>query len=138
MQFQIPQFIEREARIVGPLTFKQFLYLAGAGVVVFFLYFTLAKVNLLAFILITIVLAGIALAFAFLKIGGYSFSILLKNFFSFFIASKIYLWKKVAMPPKIIPKKEKPKKEAIEETTLKISEKSQLKKLATQIETGIK
>ena len=29
MQFQVPQFIEIEDKIFGPLTFKQFIYLAG-------------------------------------------------------------------------------------------------------------
>ena len=32
MQFQVPQFIEVEDKIFGPLTFKQFVYvLGGAG-----------------------------------------------------------------------------------------------------------
>ena len=138
MRFQVPQFIEAEAKIVGPLTFKQLLYLVGPGLIIFFLYFSLAKTNLLVFILITVFLAGLALSFAFLKIGGYSFSVLLKNFLSFFISSKIYLWEKKATPPKIIPKKEKPKEEVPETPTLKIAEKSQLKKLSSQIETMTK
>ncbi|TSC61742.1 MAG: SsrA-binding protein, partial [Parcubacteria group bacterium Athens0416_74] len=29
MQFQVPQFIEVEDKIVGPLTFKQFVFIAG-------------------------------------------------------------------------------------------------------------
>lgn len=138
MRFEVPQFIEKEAKILGPLTFKQTLYLVGAGLVIFFLYFTLAKVNLLAFILITVFVVGLSLALAFLKIWGYSLSILFKNFFSFFISSKIYLWKKVAIPPKITPKKEKPKEEAVETPSLKIAGKSQLKKLSVQIETMTK
>ena len=33
MQFQTPQFIETENKIIGPLTLKQFFYLAvGFGV----------------------------------------------------------------------------------------------------------
>ena len=31
MRFQVPQFIEIESKIFGPLTFKQFIYLAGGG-----------------------------------------------------------------------------------------------------------
>ena len=106
MQFTVPQFIEEEAKIVGPLTFKQLLYLAGPGIIIFFLYFSLAKTNLLAFIIITIFLAGLALAVAFLKIGGYSLPILFKNFFGFFVSSKIYLWGKKIGPTKIIQNKE--------------------------------
>jgi len=138
MQVSVPQFIEAEAKILGPLTFKQTLYLVGAGLIIFFLYFSLAKVNFFAFILVSAFLAIFALAFTFLKIGGYSLSVLLRNFFSFFVSSKIYLWKKVAIPPKITPKKEKPKEKVLEAPTLKIAEKSQLRKLSTYIETATK
>ena len=31
MQFQVPQFIEVEDKIFGPLTFKQFVYVAGGA-----------------------------------------------------------------------------------------------------------
>ncbi len=124
---------------MGPLTFKQFLYLGAAGVVVFFLYFYLAAKNFLAFALITIFLVIGALAFAFLKIGGQPlFSILLK-FLNFFFSSKIYLWKKKAVSPKIIKREEKLKKEEPSgEPILKVAEKSQLKKLSTQIETRMR
>jgi len=139
MQFQVPQFIEKEAKIVGPLTFKQFLYLGAAGVIVFFLYFYLATKNILAFILITIFLAIGALALAFLKIGGQPLSTILLKFFNFSFSSKIYLWKKKAIPPKIIKKEEKPLREELsEEPILKVAEKSQLKKLSTQIETRMR
>ena len=138
MQFTVPQFIEEEAKIAGPLTFKQVLYLAGAGMIIMFLYFSLAKVNLLAFIIITVFLASGSLAFAFLKIGGYSLSIILKNFFTFFVSSKIYLWERKVAPPKIIQRKEGPKKETPEEPTLKIAGKSHLRKLSVQIETTTK
>ena len=139
MQFQVPQFIEKEAKIVGPLTFKQFLYLGAAGVVVFFLYFYLAAKNLLAFSLITIFLVIGALAFAFLKVGGQPLLSIFLKFFNFSFSSKIYLWKKKAISPKIIKKEEKLKKEEVsEEPTLKLAEKSQLKKLSTQIETKMR
>ena len=38
MRFQVPQFIEVEDKIFGPLTLKQFIYLAGAGGLVFVLW----------------------------------------------------------------------------------------------------
>jgi len=139
MQFQVPQFIEKEAKIVGPLTFKQFLYLGAGGVVVFFLYFYLAAKNLLAFALITIFLAIGALAFAFLKIGGQPLLTILLKFLNFSFSSKIYLWKKKAVSPRVIKREEKLKKEEPSgEPTLKVAEKSQLKKLSTQIETRMR
>lgn len=136
MQFTVPQFIESEAKIAGPLTFKQVLYLVGAGIIIMFLYFSLAKTNLLIFTVITVFLVGAALAFAFLKVGGYSLTVLLKNSFGFLVSSKIYLWKRVVAAPKIVQKREVLKKEVLEEPTLKIVEKSHLRKLSAQIETN--
>ena len=39
MQFQVPQFIDVENKIIGPLSLRQFLYLAGAGLISFMLFF---------------------------------------------------------------------------------------------------
>ena len=39
MQFQVPQFTEAEDKIVGPLTLRQFIYIAAAGGVSVMLYF---------------------------------------------------------------------------------------------------
>ena len=41
MQFQVPQFIETEDKIVGPLTLRQFLYIGAAGLLSFLLFFVL-------------------------------------------------------------------------------------------------
>ena len=38
MQFQVPQFIEIEDKIFGPLTAKQFFYILGGGAIIFLLY----------------------------------------------------------------------------------------------------
>ncbi len=67
MQFQVPQFIEREAQVVGPLTFRQFSFLAIAGGVAFILYFFAPMV---IFVPVTVVLAGIGLLAAFVQVGG--------------------------------------------------------------------
>jgi hypothetical protein len=138
-EYQVPQFIEREARIVGPLTFRQFLFMGGAGAVVFLLYFTLAGSNFLLFLLISIILVGGGGVFAFLRPGGRSFFETILNFFTFLFTSKVYLWKKKQVSPKFIQLGEKPKKIKMEEKAVpKIIEKSRLKDLSSQIETRIK
>ncbi len=130
-QFTVPQFIEHEAKIVGPLTFKQFIFIGIAGAICFVLYFT---VPFFVFILGTIVIMLVGVALAFLKTGGRSLPIVLKNFFNFSMGPKIYLWKKKGgLPPKIIEKKE-PLEEAEEAPTPKIVGKSRLKNLSSEIE----
>ena len=78
-------------------------------------------------------LGGFALAF--LKSGGRSLPVVLKNFFGFSISPKIYLWKKKGgLPPKIIEKQET-LEETEESPVPKIIGKSRLKNLSSEIET---
>jgi len=137
MQFTVPQFIEHEAKIVGPLTFKQFIFIGVAGAVCFVLYFSIGKTNSFLFLVLSIIIFGIGTALAFLKIGGRNLPTILKNFLSFLVAPKIYLWQKKELPLKFIRGTKKRVEVETEPTpTLKFAEKSRLKKLSNQIETG--
>ena len=131
-QFTVPQFIEHEPKIVGPLTFKQFIFIGVAGAICFIFYFT---APFPVFILVTIVVMIGGTALAFLKSGGRSLPVVLKNFFSFSFAPKIYLWKqKTGLPPKII--KIAPAQKEIEKSSVPtVAGKSRLNSLSTQIET---
>ena len=132
-QFTVPKFIEHEAKIIGFLTWRQFIFVGIAGAICFALYFTLGKTNFFLFVLISALLMAGGFALAFLKSGGRSLPVVLKNFFSFSMSPKIYLWKKKGgnLPPKIIEKA--PEKE--EEEVPTVAGKSRLKNLSKQIET---
>ena len=134
MRFTVPQFIEHEAKIVGPLTFKQFIYVGFAGAIGFVLYYS---VPFTVFLAAAIVLGIGSLALAFLKIDGRSLPTILENFLKFSSSPKIYLWQKKKAKVAVF-KKSKPvidKSEAEEEElSLKIAEKSQLKKLSAEID----
>ena len=135
MEFTVPKFIEKEARIVGPLTFKQFIFIGAAGIISVFVYFIFP---LYLFIIAVIVLLGGAFALAFLKIGKTSLPSFIANFFVFFFKPKIYLWKKKSNPPKFLKKGKSPlieQKEEEEKTKLKVSRGSRLDELFTRIET---
>lgn len=139
MQFLIPKFIEREPRVLGPLTFKQSLYIGVAGGISFVLYFAWGKKNPFFFIIITLFIMGIASSLAFLKIEGRPLPIVLANFFKFSLSKKLFLWEKKEYLPKLIAekkivKKQKPK----EEISLKIDEQSKLKRIKSKIETGLR
>lgn len=138
MRFTVPQFIEHEAKIVGPLTFRQFIFIGIAGAVCFFLYFTIAKTSFFLFLILSILIFGIGAALAFLKIGGQGLPTILANFLRFIFGSKMYIWKRKGAPI-TISKRVEIKKEVKEgELPLKIAEKSQLKKIRTEIETKTK
>ena len=89
MQFQVPQFIEVEDKIVGPLTIKQFGYVAGAAGLSFLLFFTVA--TWLWFIL-SIVLFGAAVGLAFVKINGQPLIRIGLSAFSFYWQPQTYVW----------------------------------------------
>ncbi len=137
MEFTVPQFIEREPKIVGPFTFKQFIFIGIAGGLCLFLFFTLP---LTIFIIIAVFLLAGAFALAFLKINRTPLPIYIKNFFAFLFKPRVYLWKKKISPPKFLrEKKEKIKKEEESEIKkgpeLKLSQGGRLDELFTHLET---
>lgn len=91
MEYQVPQFIEVEDKIFGPLTWKQFIYLGGGiGLtVVVFLYFPLFIAALIG-----IPVMGLALALSFYKVNDRSFVDILGAGFSFYTKDRLYLWRK--------------------------------------------
>ena len=134
MQFTVPQFIEHEAKIIGPLTFKQFIFIGTAGTICFVLYFSIAEINFFLFLILSIIILGVGAALALLKIGGQGLPTILTNFLRFSLGSKIYIWKKKGAPITIFKKVEIKKEVKKEELPLKIAEKSQLKKIRNEIE----
>lgn len=98
MQFQVPQFIETEDKIVGPFTLRQFMYVAGAGLASAILYFTV--VTWLWFIL-TIILLGGAIGIAFVKVEGRPLSNIILSAFGFYWKPQTYIWKSEgpSLPP---------------------------------------
>ena len=90
MRYQVPQFIEIEDKIFGPLTFKQFIYLAGAGGVCL-LFFTLLPLYIAVLCMIPFIALGAALAFY--QVNGRPFIVALEHAFGYFFGHKLYLWK---------------------------------------------
>ena len=137
MDFSVPQFIEREPKLIGPFTLRQFIFVGVAGGIALFLYFT---VQFVYFILIAPVLAAGVLSLAFLKINGIPLPTVIKNFLFFTVAPRIYMWKKTDIPVyrKAVDKKiAKVKGEKPEESILRIENKSGLKKLRSNIELNV-
>lgn len=91
MQFKVPQFIEIEDKIIGPLTLKQFLYLGGGAMFLFILWFFL---TLGAFILAALPVAGVSLALAFYKVNGRPLINVLGAMVRYFTKPRLYLWRK--------------------------------------------
>ena len=98
MEYQVPQFIEVEDKIIGPLTLKQFIYVAGgAGLVAMCLLLLPSFLG----ILISIPIALFAAALAFYTHNGKPFIDILEAGFLYVLGNRLYLWKKE--PQKVEP-----------------------------------
>jgi hypothetical protein len=89
MQFQVPQFIDIEDKIVGPLTLKQFLYLAAGFGIIFILYF---YIKFIIWLMLSAIIGAFAIALAFLKINGQAFPKIVTNAIKFYLRPQIYIW----------------------------------------------
>lgn len=134
MQFTVPQFIEHDPKIFGPLTFKQAIFVGVAVAIDFIFYFAVGKNNFMLFILVAALTTFVALAFAFIKINGRSLTAAFLNILSFVSKQKIYLWNRKGIGPKSMKKIVKKEPEKKDSTSLKFAEKSRLKNLSSQIE----
>jgi hypothetical protein len=126
MQFRVPQFIDVEDKLFGPLTFRQFIYLLGCSAIAFVIY------SFIPFKFIGVILAmpvfAFGLALAFVKINNKPFLFTLEAAFNYYIKDQLYIWKKV--PKKGVVKKEEVEEEEISNAFLPKLSESKLKELS--------
>ncbi len=91
MQFQVPQYIDVEDHIVGPLTLRQFLYIATGFLIIFTSFFFFVTWLWLPFSLVT---AAISLAFALIKYNGRPLLAVTLAAFHYLARPKMYVWQK--------------------------------------------
>lgn len=89
MQFQVPQFIETEDKLVGPLTLRQFIYIVIAGGIFAMLYFL---VQTWIAVIFGVILLGSAGALSFIKIGGRPLIEIVIAAAGFYWKPQIYIW----------------------------------------------
>lgn len=90
-QFQVPQFIGHEARLIGPFTLKQSAVLGLLGAMLFVLWFLVEK---WLFFLLAFPLSLITFLIAFLRINGRPILDFFVSFFSFFVSPQLFIWQK--------------------------------------------
>ena len=100
MNFQVPQYIEVEDKIFGPLTFRQFAYLAGGAGVSFIIFAYIRNLSTVLAIILMIPVIAFFAALAFVKINGRPMIVALEAASRYFTASRLYLWKRSAVKPK--------------------------------------
>lgn len=88
MRFTVPQFIEIEDKIFGPLTWKQFLYVGGGFGLAVVLFLT----NSVLFVLVGLPIAALAGALAFYPVNNRPFSVFLESAVNYFLSDHQYFW----------------------------------------------
>jgi len=91
MQFKVPQNIDLEDKIVGPLTLIQFVYVLVGGLVCYIIFQLLTSYIALVLI-IDIPIALVALALAFLKIQDQPLSHFIVAGLAYFQRPKVRFW----------------------------------------------
>lgn len=115
MQYKVPQDVQREDTIVGPLTLRQLLILAGGGGVAYATYVGLAQTYFIEVWLPPVaIISAITLAFAFLKIHSLPFHRFLINLIEYKLLSNKRTWTQGTGNPiqTTVTKQENKKKEA--------------------------
>jgi hypothetical protein len=127
MRYQVPQFIEIEDKIFGPLTIKQFLYVAGGTALAFIIWNALPSF-IAVFFAIPVIMFFFALAFY--KHNERPFIFTVESAFKYFFNDKLYIWKREEKKP------EKKSKEDVEPAKLDIPRmsNSKLKELSWSLD----
>ena len=117
MQFIVPQFIDVENKIIGPISVRQFVTLLAGGMVIYLDYEILHNVNFWWFAITGIFIFALTGTFAFFKVNGQPFYYFLLNLFNTFKDPRLRVWNKrftisdfkrkeeKALPLQIIPHK---------------------------------
>lgn len=90
-QFVVPQFIEVEDKIFGPITTRQFLILLAAGTMIFLAY---RFGDLSLFIFTVVVVGGFSAMLAFVKVNGQNFHYFLLNIIQTLRKPSLRVWQK--------------------------------------------
>lgn len=101
MKFQVPQFIDMEDKIFGPLSFKEFIYVIG-GCGLSYVIYRFVPFFFISILLIVPVL-GFSMALAFYKPNNKPFIDMVESALIFFSGHKLYIWKKTSKPSSAKP-----------------------------------
>jgi len=88
-QFTVPQFIDVEDKIIGPITARQFIIML-AGFILIAICYRLFDFSL--FLTVAIVLFGLSITFAFIKINGRPFHLFVLNLIQTIKRPSLRVW----------------------------------------------
>lgn len=133
-QFVVPQFIDVEDKIFGPITTRQFVIMLVAGIIIF-LAFRFGDTALFIFTLA--VVGGLALLFAFVKVNGQQFHYFLLNLVQTTRKPSLRIWNKTRTVDELnFSRNQVIEEEVAEEPTKAPVKKERIRDLALLVNTG--
>ena len=91
-QFVVPQFLDVESKIIGPITARQFLIMLGVLVAEFIVYRIFLNILFVLVFGVPILAAG--LLFAFMKVNGQPFHFMVLSFIQTWQRPRLRVWDK--------------------------------------------
>lgn len=134
-QVVVPQFLDVEDKIIGPVTVRQFIEMVIGAIFIAILY----RLLYLPYFLVSgFVIFSITMIVAFAKINGQVFHIFMLNFFQTMVNPKLKIWRKRATLKEIRDDLAKPKEEVSQSTKMlkRPVSSSRLSEIALIIDTG--
>lgn len=89
MQFQVPQFIETEDKLLGPLTIRQFIYLSLVAGISFILFFML---EMTIWVILSVFMVGGTLIVLLGKVNGQPMTRVVYSAFFYYWKPQTYVW----------------------------------------------
>ncbi len=94
MRYEVPQFIDIETKMFGPLTWRQAFYVVGSAGMAYVAFTVLGETPFIIKALLAGILISIGPAFAFIKINKRKLSFFLGSMIIYLWKPKRYVWKK--------------------------------------------
>ncbi|MBT3419041.1 MAG: PrgI family protein [Candidatus Magasanikbacteria bacterium] len=132
-QFVVPQFIEVEDKILGPITVRQFLIMLIAGIIIFIVY---RFADTALFLTLALFIGGIALLFAFAKVKGQAFHYFILNIIQTKTKPGLRIWRKEYSKKELDYLRKKGIKEDVVVVERKKVRRARIKDLALVVNTG--
>jgi len=130
-QFVVPQFIDVEDKIIGPITTRQFVIMIAAGLwlVIAYKFFDMAL-----FVLAVLLTAGTVALFGFYKVNGRPFNLFLISIIQVNVKPRLRVWNRSDMELSRLgeTREATPKVSA----PIKRMSRTRLTELALQVDTG--
>ena len=93
-QYVVPQFIDIESKIIGPISVRQFIILLATGILIYANYELFGSINFWYFGISSLFIFAFGGTLAFLKINGRPFHYFLLNLFNTFKDPRLRVWNK--------------------------------------------